>query len=112
MLKFLSTVNTSEAIQREEVDRARPRLHLDPTSATERQYVTDELAPGLVSAEFLNYAIALLVHAVRYPSVFWRTNKAFGLVFSLQLVIDAAQKIVTFAGFTVLYKVNNLYLSI
>ena len=27
------------------------------------------------SPEFLNYALALLVFAIRYPSVFWKTNK-------------------------------------
>ena len=44
-----------------------------------------------VSPEFLNYALALSVYAVRYAAVFWNTNKAFAFIFSLQLYANAVQ---------------------
>ena len=44
-----------------------------------------------VSPEFLNYALALCVYAVRYPAVFWNTNKGFAFLFSLQLCANTIQ---------------------
>ena len=44
-----------------------------------------------VSPEFVNYALALLVYGVRYPSVFWNTNKGFSFLFSLQLFANTLQ---------------------
>lgn len=68
----------------------------------------EELAAttGPVSAEFLNYALALLVYAVRYPAVFWNTNKGFAALFSLQLLANGLQSLLAFAGVSVLYKVQ------
>ncbi|XP_063223104.1 protein tincar [Bacillus rossius redtenbacheri] len=66
----------------------------------------DEAPWGPVSAEFLNYALALLVYAVRYPAVFWNTNKGFGLLFSFQLLANGLQSLLSFAGMCVLYKVQ------
>ncbi|XP_068085891.1 protein tincar [Anabrus simplex] len=63
---------------------------------------------GPVSAEFLNYALALLVYTVRYPSVFWHTNKAFAALFSFQLLANGMQSLVAYAGLCVLYKVQVL----
>ena len=37
------------------------------------------------SPEFINYALALAVYSVRYPAVFWNTNKAFSFMFSAQV---------------------------
>ena len=39
------------------------------------------------SPEFINYALALVVYSVRYPAVFWNTNKAFSFMFSAQVII-------------------------
>ena len=44
-----------------------------------------------VSPEFANYALALLVYSVRYPAVFWNTNKGVAFVFSLTLIINSIQ---------------------
>ncbi|KAK6639249.1 hypothetical protein RUM43_007520 [Polyplax serrata] len=66
----------------------------------------DDTVLGSISPEFLNYALALLVYAVRYPSVFWNTNKWFGTLFSLQLVGNGVQSLLSFAGVSVLYKVQ------
>ncbi|KAK7869725.1 hypothetical protein R5R35_011794 [Gryllus longicercus] len=63
---------------------------------------------GPVSAEYLNYGLALLVYAVRYPAVFWHTNKAFGTLFSFQLLVNGLQSMVAYAGMCVLYKVQVL----
>ncbi|XP_063588514.1 uncharacterized protein LOC134765695 [Penaeus indicus] len=59
-----------------------------------------------VSPELLNYAVALLVFAIRYPSVFWHTNKAFGILFSLQLVVNGVHTIITLTAFNILYKLH------
>lgn len=53
----------------------------------------------------MNYALALLVYSVRYPAVFWHTNKCFGIIFSLQLLVNGVQSLLSFAGMSVLYKV-------
>ncbi len=52
----------------------------------------EELEPWFpVSPEFLNYALALVVYSVRYPAVFWNTNKPFAFFFSMQLMANAVQ---------------------
>ncbi|GAB6031446.1 hypothetical protein CHUAL_009217 [Chamberlinius hualienensis] len=68
------------------------------------QQIEDLIFP--VSPEFLNYAIALLVYSVRYPAVFWETNKPFSFLFSLQLILSSLQSLLAFTGFAVLYKLN------
>ncbi|RWS09532.1 uncharacterized protein B4U79_05489 [Dinothrombium tinctorium] len=65
-----------------------------------------DLEPGRLSAEFINFAIALFVHAIRYPSVFWNISKSFGLVFSIILVVNTFQSLMSYAAFTVLYKIQ------
>ncbi|GLV44477.1 tincar [Carabus blaptoides fortunei] len=59
-----------------------------------------------VSVEYLNYALALFVYSVRYPAVFWNTNKCFGIIFSIQLLANGLQSLLAFAGMSVLYKVQ------
>ncbi|XP_017778054.1 PREDICTED: protein tincar-like isoform X2 [Nicrophorus vespilloides] len=59
-----------------------------------------------VSVEFLNFAFSLLVYAVRYPAIFWATNKCLGLVFSVQLLMNGMQILLAYAGMSVLYKVQ------
>ncbi|KAK4318585.1 hypothetical protein Pmani_010420 [Petrolisthes manimaculis] len=59
-----------------------------------------------LSPELINYTIALIVFAIRYPSVFWHTNKAFGLIFSLQLVLNGIHTILLITAFTILYKLH------
>ena len=61
-----------------------------------------------VSPEFLNYAVALLVYAVRYPAVFWHTNKGFAFLFSLQLMSNAVQNLIAIGAISVMYKVQLL----
>ncbi|XP_076372273.1 uncharacterized protein LOC143257463 [Tachypleus tridentatus] len=95
-LKFLSTINETEVWGKEATEQLRPK------AVTEGQL--EDMTP--VSAEFLNYGLALFVYAVRYPSVFWKVNKTFTLFFSIQTVLTALQQLLAFTGFTVLYKVN------
>ncbi|XP_071448512.1 protein tincar isoform X2 [Hetaerina americana] len=61
---------------------------------------------GPVSAEFLNYALALTAYAVRYPSVFWRTSKPLASLLSVQLAANAVYALLSFASVSVLYKVQ------
>ncbi|XP_034950828.1 protein tincar isoform X2 [Chelonus insularis] len=59
-----------------------------------------------ITLEYLNYAMALAVYSVRYPAVFWSCNKVIGTIFSIQLVINSAQSLISYAGMSVLYKVQ------
>ncbi|XP_058794885.1 protein tincar isoform X2 [Phymastichus coffea] len=61
---------------------------------------------GPVTLEYLNYAMALGVYSVRYPAVFWASNKALGTIFSIQLVFNSLQSLLSYAGMSVLYKVQ------
>ncbi|KAJ8664445.1 hypothetical protein QAD02_006107 [Eretmocerus hayati] len=61
---------------------------------------------GPITLEYLNYAMALGVYSVRYPAVFWATNKALGTIFSFQLVANTLQCLLAYAGMSVLYKVQ------
>ena len=58
------------------------------------------------SPEFVNYALALLVYAVRYPSVFWNTNKGFSFLFSASLLANGFQNLMALGGFSIMYKVH------
>ena len=58
------------------------------------------------SAEYINYALALLIFAVRYPSVFWKTNKGIAFLFSIQLVGNGIQNLVAFSAMSIMYKVH------
>ena len=64
------------------------------------------LVLGTISLEFINYGLALLVYAVRYPSVFWNTNKWFGTLFSFQLIGNMLQNLLSFSGMSILYKIQ------
>ncbi|XP_014289196.1 protein tincar [Halyomorpha halys] len=61
---------------------------------------------GPVTIEFFNYALALAVYAVRYPAVYWNTNKCWGAIFSFQLFINGIQNLFVYAGVCILYKVH------
>ncbi|XP_023246352.1 protein tincar [Copidosoma floridanum] len=86
----LADLDRPESLSRDELDET-----------TEEYY-------GPVTLEYLNYAMALVVYTVRYPAVFWATNKALGTIFSVQLVANSAQSLLTYAGMSVLYKVQVL----
>ncbi|XP_058447592.1 protein tincar [Malaya genurostris] len=60
------------------------------------------------SLEFINLAIALMAWAVRYPSVFWHTSKLFAFVFSLQMIANGLDILLSFTGASVLYKLQTL----
>uniref|UniRef100_A0A1B6EGG5 Protein tincar n=1 Tax=Clastoptera arizonana TaxID=38151 RepID=A0A1B6EGG5_9HEMI len=66
----------------------------------------DETQWGHSSTELFNYILALVVYSVRYPAVFWSTNKYFGILFSLQLLFNSLQNLVMYAGVCVLYKIH------
>ncbi|XP_014669437.1 PREDICTED: uncharacterized protein LOC106810565 [Priapulus caudatus] len=58
------------------------------------------------SLEFVNFGVALLLTSVRYPSVFWSSNKAFSLMFSSFLVLSATYQAISFCGFCILHKIH------
>ena len=71
-----------------------------------RKFLEAETAWYPCSAEYINYAIALLIFAVRYPSVFWKTNKGIAFLFSIQLVGNGIQNLVAFSAMSIMYKVH------
>ena len=77
-----------------------------PASAAHNVTTGVEMYEGPVSPEFLNYGLALLVYAVRYPAVFWNTNKGFASLFSIQLLANGLQSLLAFSGICVLYRVQ------
>ncbi|XP_076035197.1 uncharacterized protein LOC143021508 [Oratosquilla oratoria] len=64
----------------------------------------DDWSP--IAPEMINYALALFVFAVRYPAVFWTTNKSFGLLFSLQMMVNGVYTILIISAFSILYKLH------
>lgn len=43
---------------------------------------------------------------MRYASLFWATNKWLSLLFSVQLIINGVQILLSYAGVSILYKVS------
>lgn len=60
----------------------------------------------LPSLEFMNFIVALIVWSSRYPSVFWSTSKSFAFIFSIQMIANAIDLLLVFAGVTVIYKLQ------
>ncbi|KFB35884.1 AGAP001696-PA-like protein [Anopheles sinensis] len=77
-------------------------------SPVERQFSAGSAWSTVPSAEFVNLAVALAVWAVRYPSVFWHTSKSFACLFSLQMIANGVDILLSFAGASVLYKLQTL----
>ena len=93
-IHFLPTVNETELWERDTQEGTRPAInHLDVT--------------GHISAEFINYALALLIYSLRYPAVFWKRNKCFSLLFSLYLVVTmVCLKLLVFTSVGILHGVH------
>lgn len=60
----------------------------------------------LPSFEFMNFVFALIVWSSRYPSVYWNTSKAFAIIFSVQMIVNAIDLLLVFAGVSVIYKLQ------
>lgn len=60
----------------------------------------------LPSFEFMNFVFALIVWSSRYPSVYWNTSKAFAIIFSIQMIVNAIDLLLVFAGVSVIYKLQ------
>nr|XP_050050440.1 protein tincar-like [Dermacentor andersoni] len=58
------------------------------------------------SVEFVNYVLALVVCALRYPSVVWDAKRRFALLFAFYLALCAGQRILLFPAASVLYKAH------
>ncbi|XP_067133020.1 uncharacterized protein [Centruroides vittatus] len=95
-ISFLSRLNVTDILHRHQDN------HTVVQVGTTHQIQED----STLTVEFLNYTFSLLVYAVRYPSVFWRTSRWFGLLFSFQMVINTFHLLVVYAGFCILYKVQ------
>uniref|UniRef100_A0A1I7TW84 Protein tincar n=1 Tax=Caenorhabditis tropicalis TaxID=1561998 RepID=A0A1I7TW84_9PELO len=59
-----------------------------------------------IPLEFVNLFVALVAFGITYPSVFWRVSKHFSIIFSLHLVIYAAQVIWGYISFSILFRIQ------
>ncbi|XP_030768318.1 protein tincar isoform X3 [Sitophilus oryzae] len=78
--------------------------------------VTDSEGPlgSSLSLEYINLVLALVIYSIRYPALFWSTNKCLGLIFSFQLLINGLHTIISYSGMSILYKIHvaNLWTSL
>lgn len=95
-VSFLSRLNVTELLHR----------HQDNHTVAQVSGTYQMQEDSTLTVEFINYTFSLLVYAVRYPSVFWRTSRWFGLLFSVQMVINTFHLLILYAGFCILYKVQ------
>lgn len=61
---------------------------------------------GQLSSEYINFVASLLIIAIRYPTVYWHINKLFGLIFSFQLILNAAVNLVAYSAFSMYFKLR------
>jgi len=101
VLSFFSSSSTSQ-LSAESITAASVNHPADQI----RKFLESETAWHPCSAEYLNYALALIVFAVRYPSVFWKTNKGIAFLFSVQLIGNGLQNLVSFSAMSIMYKVH------
>ncbi|KAF7273201.1 hypothetical protein GWI33_014092 [Rhynchophorus ferrugineus] len=59
-----------------------------------------------LSLEYINLVLALVIYSIRYPALFWSTNKSLGLIFSFQLFINGLHTLISYAGMSILYKIH------
>ena len=97
---------------------------LQPTNVTERKWFQEMegnmetnvfvpqfveklgIKPGYLSLETVNFGVALFIISIRYPSVFWSRNRIFGGIFSFQLLTSSLVTLITYASFSILYKIQ------
>jgi hypothetical protein len=104
MLSFLNTINDAER-SKLNMESYTLNQYLTKQSNLAKQYDVHLEESGHLSLELINFAVALFVLAVRYPSVFWKVNKGFGLLFSIQIVINLVQSLLIYSAFQVAFKV-------
>lgn len=61
---------------------------------------------GQLSSEYTNFVASLLIIAIRYPTVYWHINKLFGLIFSFQLILNAAINLIAYSAFSMYFKLR------
>ena len=61
---------------------------------------------GQLSSEYINFVASLLIIAIRYPTVYWHINKLFGLIFSFQLILNAAVNLIAYSAFSMYFKLR------
>ena len=58
----------------------------------------------VVTAEFVNYMLALLIYSVRYAAVYWYTSATFSAVFTAALLLTSLHYVYAYCGMQILYK--------
>ncbi|KAH6924689.1 hypothetical protein HPB50_021890 [Hyalomma asiaticum] len=58
------------------------------------------------SVEFVNYVLALVVGALRYPNVAWDSKRGISVLFALYMALCVAQRILLVPAASILYKAH------
>lgn len=59
-----------------------------------------------VPLEFVNLVIALIAYSCVYPAVFWKLNKCFSIIFTLQLIAHSVDVVFSYLSFSILYRMQ------
>lgn len=89
--------------QSESINMLIQRPLILPESEVEKKL---HLNLGQLSSEYTNFVASLLIIAIRYPTVYWHVNKLFGLIFSFQLILNAAVNLVAYSAFSMYFKLR------
>ena len=63
----------------------------------------------MLTLEFFNYIMALVLFMLRYSSTFWHLSKVYSLVFSVHLFLYACMSALILCTFDILYKYETLF---
>ncbi|KRT86372.1 hypothetical protein AMK59_1417, partial [Oryctes borbonicus] len=101
----ISDSNVEKSINSMSLASAVVNILKDYIGTDDRNYnVLEHERTNQISIEFINFTLALGIYAVRYASLFWATNKWLSLLFSVQLLINGMQILLSYAGVSILYK--------
>lgn len=59
-----------------------------------------------IPLEFVNLAFALVAYSCVYPSVFWKLNKSFSIIFTFHLITHSIDVVFTYLSFSILYRIQ------
>lgn len=107
MLSFLNTISDGErGLLNMDSYNVNQYLTKEPHNFNKQSQVFTQLEQSdHLSLELINFTISLFILAVRYPSVFWKTSKFFGIIFSIQMTYNIIQSLIIYSAFQILFKV-------
>ncbi|VEL07296.1 unnamed protein product [Protopolystoma xenopodis] len=82
---------------------AKPTLVAETSSSGPSREASWDNLPAM-TPEYFNLALAFFIFLLRYPSVFWYTNRPFAFLFSFLLLLASLQALTEFSAAGVLVK--------